>query len=92
MKSRLAVTEITIALLVLGYIGFLQLFPNEADCVASGRIVDPTHRHCEAAAGSYVQLREHVMLHTWEALFYAAIVAGIGFAAWYLRRRFRRQA
>jgi hypothetical protein len=86
------VVEIAVAMLVLGYVGFLQLFPNEADCVASGRIVDPTHRHCQAAAGDFVQLREHVILHSWEALFYAVILAAVGFAAWYLRRRLMRRA
>ena len=92
MKSRLAVIATGIAALMLGYIAFLRLFPNEADCVATGRVVDPTHRHCEAAGGSYVQLREHVILHTWEALTYAAILAVLVFGGWHVRRRFMRRA
>ena len=62
----------------------LQLFPNEAECVASGRTVDPTRRHCEGPNG-YVQLREHVLFHSREPLILVAIVGGT--LAIVLRRR-----
>jgi len=53
----------------------LRLFPDEADCIASGRTVDPTKRHCEGPDG-YVQLREHVLFHSREPLILVVIVVG----------------
>lgn len=76
--------------ITLCYVLFLQQFPNEADCTASGRVVDPTHRHCEADGG-YVQLREHVILHSWEVFFYVGMVGAVGLLAWRIRRYSRRR-
>jgi hypothetical protein len=73
------------------WLGFLQFFPNEAACVASGRTVDPTHRHCESASG-YVQLRGHVILHSLEAMMYFALAGGIVVVGRYVRRMRRRPA
>jgi hypothetical protein len=86
-RSRLAVVEVAIAVLVLGFVGFLRLFPDKAACIASGRVVDATQRHCEMSAGDYVQLREHVILHSWEALAIAVIVGIVAFAVWRALRK-----
>lgn len=65
--------------------------PDEAECRASGRIVDPTLRHCESGA-AYQQLQGHATFHAFQV---AAIViglslsAGAGYAGW-LRYRARR--
>lgn len=88
MKSRLAWVGGAVVAFGLCYFLFLRQFPNETECAASGRVVDPTHRHCEAAGG-YVQLREHVILHSWEALFYIGMVGAVGLIAWRIRRRSR---
>jgi hypothetical protein len=72
----------------VAFYSVLQLFPNEAECVASGRTVDPTHRHCEGPNG-YVQLREHVLLHSREPLILVLILGG-AFLFVQRRRRLRR--
>ena len=63
--------------------------PTKAECVASGRIVDPTERHCNAGA-SYVQLQEHAWFHSREVV----LGAGILWVGAYLlrRRQARRQS
>lgn len=71
--------------LIVALLSVLQLFPNEAECVASGRTVDPTRRHCEGPEG-YVQLREHVWFHSKPAIVFIVIVGGIV----YFVRRWRR--
>jgi hypothetical protein len=43
-------------------VGAVARLPTEDECRASGRMIDPTRRHCVDGAG-FVQLREHVMLH-----------------------------
>lgn len=73
--------------LAAALLSLFQLFPNEAECVASGRRVDPTRRHCEGPAG-YVQLREHVLFHSREPIIFVVIVGGI---VYFVRRRRTRQ-
>ena len=68
---------------VVAFFSILHLFPNEAECVASGRRVDPTRRHCEGPNG-YVQLREHVMFHSREPII---LIVVIGAAMYFVRRR-----
>lgn len=61
--------------------------PNQAECAASGRAVDPTERHCEAAGG-YQQLQGHPTFHaTQVGLGILALLAG-GYA---VRRVVRRR-
>lgn len=74
--------------LVVAYLSVLQLFPNEEACVASGRTVDPTRRHCEGPEG-YVQLREHVLFHSREGFVLVAVIAGV---VYFIDRRRRRRA
>ena len=69
----------------------LLLFPTEETCRASGRVVDPTGRHCVAADG-YVQLREHVLFHTSQVVAIAAIVLVPGWIGYRAVRRRRRPA
>jgi membrane protease YdiL (CAAX protease family) len=72
--------------LAIAMFSVLHLFPNEAECVASGRSVDSTRRHCEGSDG-YVQLREHVMFHSKEPIIFIVIVGGI---VYFVRRRRKR--
>lgn len=72
---------------VCGLIWIVSL-PNKAECVASGRAVDPTERHCEAAGG-YRQLQEHAMFHATEVGLGVAILLVSGYG---IRRALRRRS
>ena len=51
-----------VAVVSLGVLGWIISLPSMAECRASGRIVDPTERHCNSGAG-YQQLQEHATFH-----------------------------
>ena len=71
---------------VVGFAWVIRL-PNKAECVASGRIVDPTERHCEAAAG-FQQLQEHATFHATQIVLGVLLVLAIGFGIrWFVGRR-----
>jgi hypothetical protein len=74
---------------VIGF-GWVFSLPSKAECVASGRVVDPTERHCESGTG-YVQLQEHALFHSREVVIGTAILVGIGYAVVALRRRRSRR-
>lgn len=80
-------------LVVAAIVGFGWVFslPSKAECVASGRVVDPTERHCESADG-YVQLQEHALFHSREVVLGTAILVGIGYGIVAYRRRRARRA
>ena len=69
---------------------WIGTFPTKAECRASGRVVDPTERHCEGAVG-YEQLQEHVWFHASEVLIGAIVLVAIIYAGrrLYQRRRSR---
>ena len=74
-----------VAIAALVWIGSL---PDRAECSASGRVVDPTERHCETSTG-YQQLQEHALFHASQVLLgVGALLAG-GYVVrrYYLRRR-----
>jgi hypothetical protein len=77
------------ALALAALVGLLWVLslPSKAECVASGRVVDPTERHCQATGG-YQQLEEHAWFHSREVLVGGAIVWVI---AYLLHRRYRRR-
>ncbi|MGQ0641514.1 MAG: hypothetical protein ACT4P6_12240 [Gemmatimonadaceae bacterium] len=84
--TRFLVALLSVAAIV-ALVWILSL-PNKAECVASGRTVDPTERHCDSADG-YQQLEEHAFFHaTPVALGVAVLLAG-GFA---VRRVVRRRS
>lgn len=72
---------------LLALIGAVWVFtlPNKAACIASGRVVDPTERHCESPSG-YQQLREHALFHSREAILAGALVLGVTYAITRARR------
>jgi hypothetical protein len=72
---------------VIGLWWVLSL-PNKDECLASGRVVDPTERHCESPAG-FQQLEEHAWFHSREVMLGAALLWGGAFA---LHRRQRRKS
>lgn len=78
-------------LAVVAVIGFGWVFslPSKAECVASGRVVDPTERHCESTAG-YQQLQEHALFHSRDVVLGTVLIVALGYAVvWYRRRRSR---
>jgi hypothetical protein len=76
---------------IAGLIWIVSL-PSKAECVASGRTVDPTERHCETVGG-YQQLQEHAIFHaTPIALGVAVVLAGGYVVRRVVRRRSARRA
>jgi hypothetical protein len=71
---------------VIVTLAYLATLPSKADCIASGRIVDPTERHCESGA-DYQQLREHAAFHATEAGLGVLVVLASGLAIRYALRR-----
>jgi hypothetical protein len=83
---RIVVAVIVLAA-VLGF-GWAFSLPSKAECVASGRVVDPTERHCEDSNG-YVQLEEHALFHSREVVLAAGILLAVAYGIHRLRRRRR---
>lgn len=81
---RLVVLSVVVAAM-LGF-GWIFSLPSKSECTASGRIVDPTERHCESATG-FVQLEEHALFHSREVFLGAAILLATGYAVQRYRRR-----
>lgn len=73
---------------VAALVGFTWVFslPSKTECIASGRVVDPTERYCLSAAG-YQQLQEHALFHSREGVLAAVILIAGGYAF----RRYRRR-
>ena len=83
---RLAAIVLTLgAIAAFVWIG---TFPTKAECSASGRVVDPTERHCLAADG-YEQLQEHVWFHVSEVLVGAVVLLTTLYLGRRLYRRWR---
>ena len=72
-------------------VGLLLQFPTRESCRASGRVVDPTERHCVAADG-YVQLREHVLFHASQVVVLLGVALALGTLGYWVVRRRRRPA
>ena len=68
--------------------GWVFSLPDKAECVASGRVVDPTERHCESATG-YQQLEEHALFHSREVVLGGLVLLAGAYA---LNRHFRRRS
>lgn len=81
-----------IAALVAAIVGFGWVFslPSKAECVASGRTVDPTERHCDSP-GSYEQLQEHALFHSRETVLGGVVLLGLTYAVRRYRRRRARE-
>jgi hypothetical protein len=81
---RFVVALLALAALVGG--AWVFSLPTKAECVASGRVVDPTERHCEYSGG-YQQLQEHALFHSREAIVAGLIILGISYGISRYRRR-----
>ena len=80
-------TLIVVAILAAVGFGWVFSLPSKAECVASGRSVDPTERHCDSPSGGYQQLEEHALMHSSEVVLGAAVLFGVAYGVHRLRRR-----
>ena len=71
----------------LAAIGWVLSLPTKAECAASGRVVDPTERHCQAVDG-FQQLQEHAWFHSREIILGVVV---LWFIAFLFDRRQRRK-
>ena len=62
-----------LAALSLGVLAWIISLPSMAECRASGRVVDPTERHCTSTTG-YEQLQEHAAFHAVQVVVYCAVL------------------
>ena len=80
-----------IGLALLATFLVISTYPTQAECVASGRVVDPTERHCQARDG-YEQLQEHIWFHTSQVLVGVSVLVAVGYIAYrYSAHRRSRQ-
>ena len=79
---------IFVVIAALAGFGWVFSLPSKEECVASGRIVDPTERHCESPSG-YVQLQEHALFHSREAVLGGLILIAAAYGVHSYRRRSR---
>lgn len=70
---------------VLGF-GWVFSLPSKSECTASGRVVDPTERHCESADG-YEQLQEHALFHSRDVVLGTVVLLAVGYGVHRWRRR-----
>ena len=79
-----------LSLVALAGVLWVARLPDKEECVASGRVVDPTERHCQSATG-YQQLQEHALFHSREVVLGSLLFlgAGYGIRRYFLRRRSR---
>jgi hypothetical protein len=70
---------------VIGF-GWVFSLPDKVECVASGRVVDPTERHCESGTG-YQQLQEHALFHSRDVALGTGVLIALGYAVYRFRRR-----
>ncbi len=75
-----------IAALALGVLGWIISLPSMAECRASGRVVDPTERHCTSGTG-YQQLQEHAAFHAVQVVVYCAVLVGGAYIIYRVMRR-----
>jgi hypothetical protein len=91
MKSYLRPLAVFLTVVAIGAFAWIFSLPSKAECAASGRVVDPTERHCDTPGGGFQQLEEHALFHASQVLLYAAVLLAGGLAVrFYVRRRSRR--
>jgi hypothetical protein len=78
--------NVAIAIGAVAGLTWVFTLPDKTKCLASGRRVDPTERHC-GFPGDFVQLREHALFHTRDV---ALGVTVIWVLAYFAHRRLNR--
>ena len=92
MKGRPSVRILIGALAVpaAGAATWIISLPDKAECRASGRIVDPTDRHCTSATG-YQQLQEHATFHAIQVVLVSLVILAGAYIIYRIIRRRSRQ-
>ena len=80
------VVVVIMALVAVVGFGWVFSLPDKEECVASGRVVDPTERHCVDTSG-YQQLQEHALFHSREAILAGGLVLAVAYGTIRYRRR-----
>lgn len=65
--------------------------PDMVECRASGRIVDPTERHCLSGT-TYQQLQEHAMFHAVHVVVISLVALTGAYVVYRLFRRWKQTA
>ena len=89
---RATFARVVIAVLTaiaIGSAAWIISLPNMAECRASGRIVDPTERHCESGA-TYQQLQEHATMHAAEVVIFFFGALAVAYILYHIVRLARR--
>jgi hypothetical protein len=91
MKGATSVRVLSGALAVaaVGAATWIISLPDKAECRASGRIVDPTDRHCISATG-YQQLQEHATFHALEVVVAGLVILAGTYIMYRISRRLAR--
>ena len=87
-EARVKFLVSLLSIATIGALFWILTLPSKAECAGSGRVVDPTERHC-IAAGGYQQLQEHAMFHATEIALGVAVLLVGGYA---IRRAMRRHS
>lgn len=93
MNGRTAV-RLLIGALAVAAIGssiWIISLPNQTECRASGRIVDPIERHCDSSTG-YQQLQEHATFHAVQVAFLSLLILAVVYIIYRVIRRHRMVA
>jgi len=93
MKGRTSL-RIFIGALAVSAVGasmWIISLPDKAECRASGRIVDPTERHCTSSTG-YQQLQEHATFHAIQIVVPSLVVLAGAYIIYRIIRRRRMVA
>lgn len=83
---RILAGALVVAAIAVGT--WIVRLPNMAECRASGRVVDPTERHCESGGpAAYQQLQEHATMHAVQVVIYAFLALTGAYVIYRLVRR-----
>ena len=86
MRTILKFVTAALVAIAVAAAAWIVSLPNMAECRASGRIVDPTERHCESGA-TFVQLQEHATFHATQVVILALVAFGALYIIYRLVRR-----
>ncbi|MGH7712019.1 MAG: hypothetical protein ACREOG_12085 [Gemmatimonadaceae bacterium] len=91
MKHTVRILVGALATIAIAAAVWIISLPNMAECRASGRIVDPTERHCESGA-MYQQLQEHATFHAVQVVILFCVALAGAYILYRIIRRLRRAA
>ena len=88
VKSFARVLIGALVVIATGAAAWIISLPSMAECRASGRVVDPTERHCESGGPAvFVQLQEHATFHAIQVIVPALVVLAVAYVIYRIIRR-----